>query len=404
MAIDWCEEAKRMQKNERWKLIADLMPSDDEQGDQQFEESIEEAKKISKETFDNSSNSIEKQKSPVNKSKTDKSNDDSFLKRKNLDKRESFSKRKRMRIEESSEESEDEYKPSKSDDEESDSFVEEDLIADEEVEVDEDDSNESEVEVKKKSNKRDKTPAQNKTKNKSSNKKFKKDDNNHNGLGEESFISTKELPANDSSKTWPHLEFDFLKPNNIMDINKRKKDDPEYDPKTLFIPQRFLIKQTPGHKQWWEMKSKHFDTILCFKVGKFYELFHMDAVIAMNELQLTPMTGSIAHAGFPERSYQYHAKNLVQRGYKVARIEQTETPRMMEERCKKKLTKTGKDDKVVMREICRITTIGTRTCSVHDVNEPETAENQFLLAITEKVIFKNFIHKLLMTTFIYLIF
>jgi len=46
-------------------------------------------------------------------------------------------------------------------------------------------------------------------------------------------------------------------------------------------------------RQWWEMKAQHFDCVLFFKVGKFYELFHMDAVISVNELQLQYMRVSI---------------------------------------------------------------------------------------------------------------
>lgn len=37
------------------------------------------------------------------------------------------------------------------------------------------------------------------------------------------------------------------------------------------------------------MKTHNFDIILFFKVGKFYELYHMDAVVAANELNLTFM-------------------------------------------------------------------------------------------------------------------
>lgn len=46
-------------------------------------------------------------------------------------------------------------------------------------------------------------------------------------------------------------------------------------------------------RQWWELKSKHFDCVLFFKVGKFYELYHMDAVIGVNELSLTYMRVSL---------------------------------------------------------------------------------------------------------------
>ena len=45
--------------------------------------------------------------------------------------------------------------------------------------------------------------------------------------------------------------------------------------------------------------------------------------------------GDHAHAGFPEISFGRYADTLVEKGYKVARIEQTENPDMMNERVKK---------------------------------------------------------------------
>lgn len=37
------------------------------------------------------------------------------------------------------------------------------------------------------------------------------------------------------------------------------------------------------------MKSSHFDCVLFFKVGKFYELYHMDAAVGVNELGFSYM-------------------------------------------------------------------------------------------------------------------
>jgi hypothetical protein len=51
------------------------------------------------------------------------------------------------------------------------------------------------------------------------------------------------------------------------------------------------------------------------------------------------------------------ASILVDKGYKVARVEQTETPDMMQERCKRENT-FSKFDKVMKREICQITNRG----------------------------------------------
>jgi DNA mismatch repair protein MSH6 len=79
------------------------------------------------------------------------------------------------------------------------------------------------------------------------------------------------------------------------------------------------------------------------------------------------MKGHMAHAGFPEISYGPMADKLVRAGYKVARVEQTETPQMLQER-KKKCKGHGKSaPKVVNREICSIMTLGTRTfCYLDD--------------------------------------
>lgn len=58
------------------------------------------------------------------------------------------------------------------------------------------------------------------------------------------------------------------------------------------------------------------------QVGKFYELFHADADVGMQELDLIYMKGEKAHSGFPEISYGKFADGLVSKGYRVARVEQ----------------------------------------------------------------------------------
>ncbi|GAB6029645.1 DNA mismatch repair protein msh6 [Chamberlinius hualienensis] len=185
-------------------------------------------------------------------------------------------------------------------------------------------------------------------------------------------------------KIFTHLTFDFLKPDKIKDANKRPLSHPDYDPKTLHVPDSYKKSLTPALKQWWEVKAQHFDTILFFKVGKFYELYHMDAVVGVNELNLIYMKGDVAHSGFPEIAYGRYVASLVERGFKVARVEQTETPVMMEERCKK-LSHPTKFDKVVKRELCQITSKGTKKYGFLDVQTGD-ANAAFLLAITEMAI------------------
>ena len=95
----------------------------------------------------------------------------------------------------------------------------------------------------------------------------------------------------------------------------------------------------------------------------------MDADVGVNVLEFTYMKGHIAHAGFPEISYGVMAERLVQAGYKVARVEQTETPEMLKERKKNKKHGTPTPH-VVNREVCSILTRGTRTfCYLDDTKD-----------------------------------
>lgn len=136
-------------------------------------------------------------------------------------------------------------------------------------------------------------------------------------------------------------------------------------------------------RQWWVLKSQHYDCILCFKVGKFYEFYHMDAEIGVKELGFTFMKGEFAHSGFPESAYDKMASLLVDKGYKVARVEQTETPDMMQARCAREKTHS-KYDKVMKREICQITNRGTKVYGQQSQLTPNYDPN-YMMAICEEV-------------------
>lgn len=51
-----------------------------------------------------------------------------------------------------------------------------------------------------------------------------------------------------------------------VDKDRRRSNDPDYNPRTLYVPRGFLDKQTPAMRQWWEFKSENMDTVLFFKV------------------------------------------------------------------------------------------------------------------------------------------
>lgn len=191
------------------------------------------------------------------------------------------------------------------------------------------------------------------------------------------------LMVDNINKKWAHEEYEFLQPSKIRDKNKNRPGHPEYDPRTLYVPPEFVKTVSPAMFQWWNLKSSHFDCILFFKVGKFYELYHQDAVIGVEELGFTYMgKDHHAHSGFPESAYEKMASALVERGYKVARVEQTENPAMMEERCKR----TGQRDKyskVMKREVCQITDRGTQIFSNGQQKMTSSSDSNFLLSIAE---------------------
>ena len=90
---------------------------------------------------------------------------------------------------------------------------------------------------------------------------------------------------------------------------------------------------TPMMQQYKEMKNRHPNEILFFRLGDFYEMFFEDAQLASRELQIT-LTGR--DAGMPERipmcGIPYHAaenyiNKLVAKGYKVAICEQIGDPK-----------------------------------------------------------------------------
>ncbi|GJW16990.1 DNA mismatch repair protein MSH6, partial [Tanacetum coccineum] len=99
-------------------------------------------------------------------------------------------------------------------------------------------------------------------------------------------------------------KFKFLGKDR-KDANKRSPGDENYDPRTLYLPPTFLKSLTGGQRQWWEFKSKHMD-----KMGKFYELFEMDAHVGAKELDLQYMKGDQPHCGFPEKNFESNVEKL----------------------------------------------------------------------------------------------
>lgn len=199
----------------------------------------------------------------------------------------------------------------------------------------------------------------------------------NNDCGNSSVLSDK-CPMGDAGERFGMREKDKFKflSENRRDANKRRPGDENYDPKTLYLPPQFLNSLTGGQKQWWEFKSMNMDKVLFFKMGKFYELFEMDAHIGAKELDLQYMKGTQPHCGFPEKNFSMHIEKLAQKGYRVLVVEQTETPAQLDLRRKEQ----GSKDKVVKREICAVVTKGTLTEGEMLSANPDAS---YLMAVAE---------------------
>ncbi|KAG9459293.1 hypothetical protein H6P81_003801 [Aristolochia fimbriata] len=123
-------------------------------------------------------------------------------------------------------------------------------------------------------------------------------------------------------------KFEWLSPSLIKDANGRRPGDALYDKRTLYIPPDALKKMSASQKQYWSTKCQYMDVVLFFKVGKFYELYEMDAEIGQKELDWK-MTysgvGKCRQVGISESGIDDAVQKLLARGYKVGRIEQLET-------------------------------------------------------------------------------
>lgn len=127
--------------------------------------------------------------------------------------------------------------------------------------------------------------------------------------------------------------------------------------------------ETPLMKQYYEIKTKHPDAILLFRVGDFYETFGEDAIRTSEILGITltrRANGSASFvelAGFPYHALDTYLPRLVRAGQRVAICEQLEDP---------KLTK-----KIVKRGIIELVTPGV---SLNE-NVLNHKENNFLAAV-----------------------
>ena len=129
---------------------------------------------------------------------------------------------------------------------------------------------------------------------------------------------------------------------------------------------RMAKKVTPMMEQYLNIKSRHSDELLFFRLGDFYELFNEDALIASRELNIT-LTGRptgneerTPMCGVPFHAAESYIETLVKKGYKVAICEQLEDPKAVKG--------------IVKRDVIQVITPGT----VMTENGNDARSNNFL--------------------------
>ena len=98
----------------------------------------------------------------------------------------------------------------------------------------------------------------------------------------------------------------------------------------------------------------------------------------MRELGLTYMVNqSRPHAGFPEAAFDKYSALAISLGYKIGRVEQTQTPKELDAANKQR---GGKKTKIVERTLCSVLTPGTLT----DIDLIGSHKSASLFALREK--------------------
>ncbi len=115
---------------------------------------------------------------------------------------------------------------------------------------------------------------------------------------------------------------------------------------------------SPMMAQYLEIKARHPDALLFYRMGDFYELFFEDAELAAAALDIAltkrgkHLGADIAMCGVPAHSADGYLLTLIRKGFRVAVCEQMENPAEAKKRGSKS---------VVKREVVRLVTPGTLT-------------------------------------------
>lgn len=136
-----------------------------------------------------------------------------------------------------------------------------------------------------------------------------------------------------SKNAFALIQSEIKRTNAVSSRAKAKAEKSKEEEKTAEVTQD---NQTPKissiDEQYIEMKKKHPDALLLFRVGDFYEIFNEDAKIASDVLDITltyrtHKDKKTMLAGFPHHALDTYLPKLVRAGHRVAICEELEKPK-----------------------------------------------------------------------------
>ena len=134
---------------------------------------------------------------------------------------------------------------------------------------------------------------------------------------------------------------------------------------------------TPLMRQYLDVKDKHPDALVLFRLGDFYEMFFEDAVLGSRLLDLTLTTrdkgkeDAVPMCGVPHHAARGYIAKLTELGHRVVMVEQVEDPRLAKG--------------LVKREVARIITPGVMLDD--EVLEPKLPRYLAALVAEDKTTF-----------------
>jgi len=170
-----------------------------------------------------------------------------------------------------------------------------------------------------------------------------------------------------------------------VDNAGRRPGEEGYNPRECRIPSDVYAKMTAAKKQYWDYKRSHFDEVVFFQQGDFFNLFANDADIGVNRFGLI-YNRALDSVGFNRKQLKEWAAKFSNMGYKVTVLEQDSTATSEEDKATKKSAMSGTKKKATEdRSVTNKVTAGTVSdFDMFDESSTKDAQARYLMVIYEE--------------------